>query len=112
MTRRTNPGEFGFAFYLESRDMSLEVACLMEYEPGGGDGWNEPRYEPRVNLINAKVGGVDIAPALTADQIAAIEQKAFEERASDMAEDEAERQLEDMSAYWPDDVRARLEEAV
>lgn len=71
--------DFNFTFYLESREMCLEVACVLDYEPGGGDGWNSPRYEPRVTLGSAKVGDIDILPALTDDQVAAIEQDAMEE---------------------------------
>lgn len=76
MTRRA-PGDFDFTFYLESREMCLEVACVLEYEPSGGDGWNEPRYPSRVTLGEAKLGDIDILPALTHDQIAAIEQDAL-----------------------------------
>lgn len=76
MSRR-NPGDFDFTFYLESREMCLEVACVLEYEPSGGDGWNEPHYPSRVTLGEAKLGDIDILPALTDDQVAAIEQDAL-----------------------------------
>lgn len=91
---RTNPGEFAFTFYLESREMCLEVACVLEFEPASGDGWHEPRCEASVSLISAKLGEIDITPALSDDDIAAIEQDAFEERAAEMQEQIAEAAFE------------------
>lgn len=86
---------FTHMFYLESRDICLEVVCEMEYEPGGGDGWHEPKYEAQVNLISAKVGEVDITKALSENDMESIEQSAMEEQGAQQAENEAERRFDD-----------------
>ena len=42
------------------REMTLGDATVTveyEYEPGGGDGWNEPRYDAEVNILNVLING-------------------------------------------------------
>jgi hypothetical protein len=68
--------EFTYTTYLESGDLCLMLDCTLEYEPGGGDGWNEPRYESTVTLCTAKIGDIDIYPSLTKDEVEEIEQAA------------------------------------
>lgn len=86
---------FHHMFYLESRDICLEVVCEMEYEPGGGDGWHEPKYEARVNLCSAKIGAVDITSVLSDKDCEAIEQDAMQEQGEQQQENHAERQFDD-----------------
>lgn len=86
--------EFTHTVYVESREMCLEIECLLEYEGETGDGWHEPRYPESASLISAKLGKVDITEALTDDQIAAIESDALVDHGERMKEADAERKWE------------------
>lgn len=85
--------EFTYTTYLESGDIELELVCTLDYEPGGGDGWNEPRYESRVTLGTAKIGAIDIYASLTKEHVKEIEQAAaveYSENGRQADEDRAE----------------------
>ena len=57
----------------------IELRCEMDYEPGGGDGWDEPRYEADATVCEAWVGTTDILALLNEEQRTAIEIAFLEE---------------------------------
>lgn len=78
---------FDYTFYVESREMCIEIECVLEYEPEEGDGYHLPRIPASATLVSAKVGGkVDIVEALTDEQVEAIEHDAMVWHAEDLAD--------------------------
>lgn len=51
----------------------IELRCEMDYEPAGGDGWNEPRYDAQATLCEAWCGTTDILALLTEEHRTEIE---------------------------------------
>ena len=88
--RRRSPSEFDFTFYVESRELCIEIECVLDYEPEEGDGWHMPRTPARATLVSAKLGEVEILDGLTADQVKAIEHDALVWHGEEMADRAAE----------------------
>jgi hypothetical protein len=94
---------FPTSLYLAINGNECEVDCDVhyEYEPAGGDGWNEPRYGERATLCAVYVGAFDLLPLLTKECISALEADCCqheaderEVRASEYAEWKRETQWE------------------
>ena len=51
----------------------VDLECEMDYSAGGGDGWNEPRYEATADLCEVYCGTTDIRELLSDAQREEIE---------------------------------------
>lgn len=73
----------------------VEAEVFYEYEPAGGDGWNEPRYPENVTLCTVEVkaahGAVDLLPLLSPECVSQLE--------ADLLQHEAEEREVRASEY-------------
>ena len=51
----------------------VDLECELDYQEGGGDGWNEPRYDASADLCEAFCGDTDIIEILSDEQREEIE---------------------------------------
>lgn len=54
----------------------IELDCQLEYEPGYRETDIDPAWPAQAVLITAKAGGVDVAPLLSDELVAMIEEGA------------------------------------
>jgi len=69
------------------------IVCEVDIHGGFGDNWNEPYEPPGVELLSAKIHGIEIVYLLSDDSLRWIE-KEIEEICSDKADAAAEMYAE------------------
>ena len=84
-------GQFIYEWMTECTE---PIICVLEYEPEGGDGWEEPRYQSSACFGAAWLRGVDITCLITCEQAEEIEKSALEKHEKEALEEIAERKWE------------------